>query len=181
MSHLNFKAESLRLQGFDYSAEGAYFITICSFERKNTFGKIVNSKFVESSLGSIIRQELLKTNDIRHNVFLGSWVIMPNHLHAIIYINNSSGVEVPTYEIPNYFLILNSVNSIGKQSKNLSSFVRGFKASVTSKARALVCHEVWQNNYFERIIRSQNELINIENYINENILNWDKDTNNVNK
>jgi len=181
MSHLNFKAESLRLQGFDYAAEGAYFITICSFERKNTFGKIVNSKFVESSLGSIIRQELLKTNDIRHNVFLGSWVIMPNHLHAIIYINNSSGVEVPTYEIPNYFLILNSVNSIGKQSKNLSSFVRGFKASVTSKARALGYNEVWQNNYFERIIRSQNELINIENYINENILNWVKDTNNVNK
>ena len=106
---------------------------------------------------------------------------MPNHLHAIIYINNSSGVEVPTYEIPNYFLILNSVNSIGKQSKNLSSFVRGFKASVTSKARALGYNEVWQNNYFERIIRSQNELINIENYINENILNWDKDTNNVNK
>jgi len=72
MSHLNFKAESLRLQGFDYAAEGAYFITICSFERKNTFGKIVNSKSVESSLGSIIRQELLKKNDIRHNEYLGS-------------------------------------------------------------------------------------------------------------
>ena len=181
MTHLNFKAESLRLQGFDYAAEGAYFITICSFERKNTFGKIVNSKFVESSLGSIIRQELLKTNDIRHNVFLGSWVIMPNHLHGIIYININSGVELPSYEIPNYSLILNSVNSIGKQSKNLSSFVRGFKSSVTSQARAVGYKEVWQNNFFERIIRSQNELINIENYINENILNWDKDTNNVNK
>ena len=171
----------MRLQGFDYSAEGAYFITICSFERQNTLGKVVNSEFIESSLGAIIKQELLKTNDIRDNVFLGTWVVMPNHLHAIIYININSGVEVPTYEIPNYSLILNSVNSIGKQTRNLPSFVRGFKAGVTRQAREIGYKDVWQNNYFERIIRSQNELINIENYIKENIVNWDKDTNNINK
>ncbi len=175
MDYRNYKAESLRMKGFDYSSDGAYFITICSFERKNIFGQIKGSQFFESELGKIIKEELLKTDITRNNMFLGTWVIMPNHLHAIIYISNSTNIS--SYEVAKYTLILDKFNTFTTQSNNLSSFVRGIKASVTSKAKNIGIKSVWQSNFYERIIRNQNELISIENYINENIIKWESDPN----
>ena len=92
---------SIRLKGTDYSQEGLYFVTICVQDRVCLFGKIVTSsvpKFgppspqregkymVLNEFGKIAQQELLKTNDIRGNIEIDSFVVMPNHVHFIVHI-----------------------------------------------------------------------------------------------
>ena len=83
---------SIRLTGFDYSQNGYYFITICTYEREYLFGKISDNKMALNQLGEIIKEEWLNTEKIRKNVKIGKFKIMPNHIHGIIIINNN-GIE----------------------------------------------------------------------------------------
>lgn len=91
---------SIRLRGYDYSQPGAYFITICTKNRVCLFGDVVDGKMVMSPLGKIVADEWIKTGEIRHNVDLDEWVVMPNHFHGILIINNRGGTarHVPTIE-----------------------------------------------------------------------------------
>ncbi|HCP08669.1 MAG TPA: hypothetical protein DIT25_02645 [Candidatus Moranbacteria bacterium] len=91
-----YRIESNRLQGYDYSQNGMYFVTICAKGREEYFGKIENGKMVLSEMGKIIKEEFLKTAIIRPYVKFDEWIIMPNHLHAIIEIcGNGVPVETP--------------------------------------------------------------------------------------
>jgi REP element-mobilizing transposase RayT len=80
---------SIRLQGYDYSQNGAYFITLCAQDRKPIFGKIVNGEMQLNQFGIIARDEWLKTSAMRKNIEIDEFMIMPNHLHGIIVINNA--------------------------------------------------------------------------------------------
>ena len=83
-----YRIESNRLKGWDYSSEAMYFITIVTQNRECNLGKIVNGKMILSDFGKIIKTEWLESFDIRHELFLDEYVIMPNHLHAIVIIKN---------------------------------------------------------------------------------------------
>jgi putative transposase len=80
---------SIRLKGYDYSQEGAYFITLCVRDRGNLFGKIVNGKMVLSEAGKIAYDEWFKTPELRKNIELDAFIVMPNHLHGIIIIKEA--------------------------------------------------------------------------------------------
>lgn len=80
--------KSLRIKDFDYSASGAYFITICTNEKKCTLSKINDGRNFLSSIGKIVDLEWKRTAEIRTNVKLDEFVIMPNHIHGIIFLNN---------------------------------------------------------------------------------------------
>lgn len=75
---------SIRLQGYDYINTGAYFVTVCCRNRECLFGKIVSEKMILNEYGKIAYNELTKTLEIRPNVKLGEFVVMPNHIHVII-------------------------------------------------------------------------------------------------
>lgn len=75
---------SIRLKGYDYSQAGLYFITICCQDRICRFGNLVNGEMVLNEFGIIAYNEWLKTPEIRPNVELGAFIIMPNHMHGII-------------------------------------------------------------------------------------------------
>lgn len=75
---------SIRLQGYDYSQEGLYFITICCQDRAHLFGEIVNGEMILNSYGEIAQKEWQNTSVIRDNVVLHEFVVMPNHFHSII-------------------------------------------------------------------------------------------------
>ena len=77
---------SIRLKGYDYSQIGAYFITICSHKHECIFGEINGNKMCLNEFGDIVETEWLKTPNIRNNVKLDEFIIMPNHLHGIIHI-----------------------------------------------------------------------------------------------
>jgi REP element-mobilizing transposase RayT len=73
---------SIRLRGFDYAQSGAYFVTICAKERECLFGEVVGNKMVLSRFGEITKYEWQQTSEIRPNVVIGDFIIMPNHLHG---------------------------------------------------------------------------------------------------
>ena len=76
--------KSIRLKGYDYSQSGLYFITICTYEGLNFLGKIENGEMILNEYGKIAEEEILKTAEIRKNIEIDGYCIMPNHIHMII-------------------------------------------------------------------------------------------------
>ncbi len=89
-----YRIASARLSGYDYGKPGWYFVTICSQNRLCYFGEIVNNKMILSTAGKIVAEEISNTKQIRNNVKIDAWVIMPNHVHLIVIIlDNNNTVE----------------------------------------------------------------------------------------
>ncbi|MDQ8014686.1 MAG: transposase [Flavobacterium nitrogenifigens] len=84
-----FKIDSNRLQNWNYSSEAVYFITIVTKNRQSIFGVIEDEKMILNEKGKIIERELLKSIKIRKNWFFHNWVIMPNHVHLLIEIQDT--------------------------------------------------------------------------------------------
>jgi putative transposase len=82
-----FRVESTRVRGWDYSAPAFYFVTICTRNRACNLGDIVDGALVPSVAGQIVTEEWLTTPEVRPNVGLDAWIVMPNHLHGIVVIN----------------------------------------------------------------------------------------------
>jgi putative transposase len=158
---------SIRLQHYDYSQAGSYFITLCTLNRQCLFGEVLSGEMRLSELGVMIRDEWLKTPGRRPNVGLGEWVVMPNHFHAIVMLNGCGKEEdgggrmqyAPTVKSP---------------SQTLGAIVRGFKSAVT-RAGAYET-SIWQRNYWEHIIRDEHSHHEIATYIANNPTQWENDT-----
>ena len=126
------KRKSIRLKEYDYSFPGWYYITNCTYKRTNLFGKVINGKMMLNDSGKIVEEEWLKTKQIRTNVDLDYYVIMPNHLHEIIIINCRGELNLPiradvAYTIRPY------EHKFKSPSHTLGAIVRGFKSSVTKR------------------------------------------------
>ncbi|MGB5289071.1 MAG: transposase [Ignavibacteriaceae bacterium] len=172
MSHDSQKhnRRSIRLKDFDYSTPWWYYITICSYNHQNLFGQIINGKMILSEFGIIVEEEWLKTEKLRKDVELDYYVIMPNHFHGIPIINSRDKARlVPTAE----------KREFGRPVANsLSTIVGSFKSAVTRRINEFRNSSgklVWQKNYFEHIIRNENDLNNIRKYIELNPLKWELD------
>lgn len=154
--------KSYRLKGYDYSSAGYYFVTINSKDFQYIFGKIKGGIMYLNALGEIVQEEWEYTAKLRDNIKLHEYVIMPNHFHAIIEICYSKNKN----NIPGEF----------KASKDtLASILRGFKGSVTRRNNLLRPENkvsVWHGRFYDRIIRDQPELLNVKNYINDNVRKW---------
>jgi len=79
--------QSVRLRDYDYAAAGAYFVTICAFEKACRFGTVVSGEMQLNAVGEIVRDEWLRNATVRPGIKLDAFVVMPNHLHGIIVIN----------------------------------------------------------------------------------------------
>lgn len=88
MKHELPKRKNIRIPEYDYSQNGYYFITICTDNRRKILSKINNGKTILYEYGKIIEQEILKTKEIRKNVEINNYIVMPNHVHMIIEITN---------------------------------------------------------------------------------------------
>ena len=167
-----YRIPSARLQNWDYGSPGLYFITICSKNREPYFGIIENSEMFLNELGLIVNSEWVKTPGIRPdmNLELGEFITMPNHFHSIIMIGENQ------YNDPRRDAMHGvSTNKFRPQSKNLGSIIRGFKSSVTTNAKKLNIEFGWQERFHDHIIRNQDELITISDYIVNNVANWKQD------
>ena len=168
------------MKGYDYSLAGAYFITLVTYQREMLFRGILNEEMKLNRRGEIVYEEWFASAEIRKEISLdrGEFVIMPNHIHGIVWIvdGESSSVDVgangrspllPKQPLPHM------------RPRSLSSFVAGFKSSVTKRIRD-ECHEtgIWQRNYHDRIIRNERELDAIRKYIQVNPLHWKEDNEN---
>ena len=177
--------QSIRLKGYDYSQEGAYLITICCYNRRCLFGEIYRGKMYLNGYGKIVETEWLKTGKIRHNVELDEYVIMPNHVHGIIYITDVVGAHC---NVPLQGHAQRNISAqterFGKSTHNsIPTIIKLFKSTVTkqiNQLRSTPGLSVWQRNYYEHIIRNEQELHKIRHYIFTNPLQWQNDNENPN-
>ncbi len=179
---------SIRLKGYDYTQAGAYFITICSNHREHVFGEIVNGELRCDAWGDIVRAEWFKTAELRPYVELhgDEFVIMPNHGHGIIWILENAGALrgiAPLHEkikFPANRAEQRSAPTV--KSGSLEAIVRAYKSAVTHAINGIDNTRgsvVWQRNYYEHIIRNDNELDAVANYIDCNPDNWQLDRDNA--
>lgn len=163
--------KTLRLKHYDYSTNGVYFITVCSYEKENYFGKIIDGKMHLSLLGKIAEEEIFVVNEKRRCQFIEitKYVIMPNHIHMIINIFK-----------PDIFHEYKQEDFSKPVAEAISSVMRSYKAAVTKRAREIsdginVPYRIWQSRYFDNVIRNEEAYRKIYEYIETNPLRWDKD------
>jgi len=181
-----YRISSSRLKNWDYSTNAYYFITVCIKNREHCFGEIVNGKMGLSKMGEIGQRELSKTEQMRKNVKLDEWIIMPNHVHVIIVIDNVEtqciaslpGVK-PNQRIPSPSKPKWKPNQFWPQSNNLASIIRGFKIGVKKFATINNIPFQWQPRFYDHIIRNQSSLNHIRQYIIDNPKNWEIDRDNL--
>ena len=169
-----YRIESIRLPGHDYSSPGAYFITICTHNRQYLFGEIVNNEMILNEYGEIANKYWYEIPKHYTNTQLDEYVIMPNHIHGIIFIVGA------IHELP---LQQNEFSQLIQRRKMLLPKIIGrFKmnaAKQINQIRQTPGIPVWQRNYYEHIIRNDNELNKIREYIINNPLTWQTDENYV--
>jgi len=172
--------KSNRLSGFDYTQNGMYFLTICAFNRACIFGDIVNGETHLNDIGEIVAEEWVKTSAMRHNVELGEWVVMPNHFHAIVMIENPPvGAHCMRPNDRNCTSRAHGSAPLRRDSCCIGSIIAGFKSAVTKQGNILRQTPglpLWQRNYHEHIIRTENDLQRICEYIQNNPLRWQFDS-----
>ena len=188
-----YRIKSIRLPNYDYSSDGAYYITICTKNREHFFGKIINGEMVLSEIGGIVKYEWKQTGEIRKNVELDEYVIMPNHIHGILFIKtiqqNIVTVETPRRGVYNAtpapmqnaatVSIPNPHHNPQWKSNSLGSIICHFKSAVTRWCRQNGDeYFAWQSRFYEHVIRNELDLNIKRKYIVNNPLKWELDRNN---
>ncbi len=194
---------SIRLKGYDYTQAGAYFVTLVTAGREYIFGEIKDNEMVLNNIGQLV-SILWQALPIHFPIALGYWVVMPNHLHGIIILrpvdlgilDQTANVHVrgeagrleiicePNISLPPASpLRAASQNSRphGTACGSLAAVVQNFKSLTTRRVNALrntPAAPLWQRNYFEHIIRSDDEWDQISRYIHSNPLRWAEDVEN---
>ena len=162
---------SIRLKGYDYSQSGGYYLTIVTQDRKCLFGDIINGKMILNESGRFAQKCWLDIPKHFPHVYLDEFIIMPNHIHGIIIIDDKYVGAKNFSPLP-----------FRSPSKTVGSIIRGFKIGVTKWFRNNTdVYDVWQRNYWEHVIRDDNDLNRIREYIINNPSQWEMDNENPNK
>ena len=156
-----------RLTYWDYSRPAHYFLTICSHLRQCLFGNIIDGQVELSAFGELVRDCLLRSFELRRELTLDQWVIMPNHIHLILVL---SGADHGTIDY--------SREELQRERKSISSFAAGFKGASTAAIntyRSNPGQPVFQRGFYDHVIRSEEALFAIRNYIINNPAQWQLD------
>lgn len=170
-----YRVESARLRGWDYTSAGWYFATICTKGQICLLGNVTDGEMHLSEIGEIVVDEWLRTAQLRRNVELDEWVVMPNHIHGIIVIRDS-----PTFprarETPRQGVSTSEGTSSALKRDSLGSIIGQFKSACTKRIWARGFHDfAWQPRFYDHIVRSEESLNQIRQYILENPAKWEID------
>ena len=182
-----YRIPSNRLRGWDYSSSGHYYITIVTAGRNRLFGEIKNGEVVLNDMGQIVYDEFFKSFELRDELFLGAFVLMPDHLHAIVILDKSKcadGIVETHGRASLHPTHIPTPPQFQRQPKSISSFVAGFKSATVNRiddwidsnhvamAKFNKNNPLWQSNYHDHIIRNEIEFKNISEYIIRNPIEW---------
>ena len=152
----------MRLNGWDYSTEGMYFLTICAKERRPFFSQVVGCGILDApyvqltKYGDSVQLAMIYLSAHIQNISLEKWVIMPNHVHVLIRVfpehSGASGMPRPT-------------------DGTIPKFVSSLKR-FTNKENQI---QLWQNGYFDHIVRDEEDFLRIWRYIDNNPAAWLED------
>jgi REP element-mobilizing transposase RayT len=150
--------QSIRLDNFDYTQNNAYFITVCIWRRNILFGEIIDGKMIPNQFGEIVMRTWEDLPNHNEGILLDVYAAMPDHFHGIIMLNNSN--EAPQGNVRSLTEVIRQFKTFSARRINEQRNTRGVP--------------VWQRNYYERIIRSD-ELDTIRRYIHLNPKNREKE------
>jgi putative transposase len=151
----------IRLQGRDYSQAGQYFVTVVTAGREELFGAVTGGEMLLSAAGTVVAEVWAGLPSHYPRVSLDAFIIMPNHVHGIVQLGRqmmADGKHVPLSEI---------VRAFKTYSARRVNLLRGVSGA-----------PVWQRNYYERVIRDDQELGHVRQYIAENPSHWNDDSEN---
>jgi putative transposase len=171
---------SIRLPNYDYAQPGGYFITIVTYQRDMIFGEIVNKQMRLSDFGKIAEECWRAIPDHFPNVELGAYVIMPNHVHGIIVINDGSATNSsPSVGARHVSPLPQPSNPRGYKRGSIGAFAGSFKSAVSKRiGREHNATGIWQRNYYEHVIRNHEDWDRIHRYIEANPSRWAEDQEN---
>jgi len=190
--------QPIRLKGYDYSNKGRYFITVVTKDRLQLFGKIESGKMMLNAFGEIARKEWLKTIEMRTNISLGEYIIMPDHIHLVFHIEEKIGQ--PDFSQDELERISGAVQGTHKiKLHSVSTVIRGYKAAVTNQIKQFIysfdnrnidalipepdhqilgsidlSKSIWVRGYHDIIIPNDRAYDNISKYVKDNPRKWDK-------
>lgn len=183
---------SIRLQGYDYSHAGAYFITCCCHDRKCWFGKIENDDMILNEYGMVAYNEWIKLTERFSNFELDVFQIMPNHLHVILVLNDvGASLADAQKDLPANRATARDAPTTETKSKTVGDILGAYKSLVANEcleifklkyvgaglapAQIPMMGKLWQRNFYEHIIRNEKSYQTISNYIINNPANWKDD------
>lgn len=200
--HNKYRIPSARLKNWDYRSNGAYFLTLCTKNREHYFGEIVNSQFIGNHIGLLAEKYWIEIPQHFPFVELGNFVVMPNHIHGILIVDKSKignhntdmekdvGADVKTLQCnvstTNNATTNNNASTTNTQKNEkmanispkcgaVSTIIRSYKSVVSKHAHFIHPDFDWQTRYHDHIIRNKGSLERIQNYIENNPVNWGKD------
>ena len=171
--------KSIRLKSFDYSQSGAYFVTICTHNRRNLLASVysvgANLCVRPNDAGLMMKEKLLEIENKYADARIDYYCVMPNHIHFILFKQTQPGAHTgaPLREDETHHKLPHSKST-------LPEIVKWFKTQTTNEYIKMVKQgkllpfdeHVWQRNYYEHVIRNENDLYDIRKYIEENPLKW---------
>jgi len=179
---------SIRLQGYDYSQQGAYYVTIVAWQRECLFGEVVNGEMRLNKVGEIVQWEWLELPKRLSFIELGEFVVMPNHFHGILIFRENVGAtrqgltSARSGKVPLPHVAADGIGGSplprGPKPMSLGAIMTQFKSRVTKrlwKIPSLGGTPIWQRNYYEHVIRDEKDLQNKTDYIEANPILWDED------
>ena len=158
------RIDSARLKNYDYASSGMYFVTICINNKENILSSIsmpvetphgASPQIKLTDIGKIVNEQWRNIPKHFRNTSIDEYIIMPNHIHGIIIIENNKTAHVPSL-----------------QTITLGNMIGLFKQSCTLKIREFYPEFEWKSRFYDRVIRNDVELDKIRKYIVENPLNW---------
>ncbi|MBQ8868258.1 MAG: transposase [Oscillospiraceae bacterium] len=159
------KRKPTRLKDYDYSSEGAYFITICAHNKQCIFSSVVGAihespESVLNENGKVVDDIIKKLND-RFDIIIDKYVIMPNHIHLIVVIDENP----------------RAIRESPLQKRSLISKAMGYLKMNASKQIHKTIHnqKVWQRSFHDHVIRDERDYLKIWNYIDSNPAKWNED------
>ena len=150
-----------RLIWYNYSSVWWYFITFCTKNRIKYLSEIIDWKIILNNYWRIVEKEILNTWLIRNNIEIDEYVIMPDHIHLIIFVGNDC--------------IVPDINSENEPMQVIPTIIKWIKSTITKQINEIQSEFEfwWQKSYYDRIIRNENELNTIRQYIIDNPLKWE--------
>jgi putative transposase len=174
---------SIRLRGYDYTRAGVYFVTMCVRNREMLLGSIVDGNVKLNDTGVLVHNCWNQLSNKYPDVDLDTFIIMPDHLHGIVFIHdkNHDTINVVGARSPRPYNGSLKSHKSTKSQPTLGKIIAYFKYQTTKHINQIQNTpgiKFWQRNYYEHIIRNENELICIRKYIIQNPSEWDLDENN---
>jgi putative transposase len=184
--------QSNRLQDYDYASEGAYYVTICVQHRKCLFGDIVGEDMNLNDAGRMIQMTWKDIPKHLPVVHIDEFVVMPNHFHGILLIEHGSDSDI--HHVFDHFAEKDwhenqgehEVRPYGTDENSLGRIIQVFKSLTTlAYAKGVTCQrwarfpgKLWQRNYYDRVIRNNDELGRARDYVVNNAMKWALDREN---